>query len=205
MSRLVSSLLLAAGLAAATGAWARQEPSQTEEPKPSDRGDRPTGKVIKTDREWQRVLTRDQYFVLRRRATEPPFTGRYATGHHRGIFVCAGCGAELFSSNHKFNSGTGWPSFFRPLRENALERGWDYDGTEPRVEVTCARCGGHLGHVFADGPPPTGLRYCINSVCLKLKPFPGSVKAAKGASSRSRPAAKADEPRDDPEPEAPTP
>jgi peptide-methionine (R)-S-oxide reductase len=166
----------------AMAALAGPAPVGADEPaKPAD-----TDKVIKTDREWQKVLTHDQYMVLRRRATEPPFTGRYATGHHRGIFVCAGCGAELFSSNHKFNSGTGWPSFFRPIRDSALERAWDLDGVEPRVEVSCARCGGHLGHVFADGPPPTGLRYCINSVALKLKPFPSAAKPAAKKAARTR-------------------
>lgn len=180
MSRLVLSLITALGLAAAARSVAAQEPK----PAPTPDAEPAAGKVIKTDREWQRILTRNQYLVLRRRATEPAFSGRYARGHFRGIFVCAGCGAELFSSNHKFNSGTGWPSFFRPLKEKALDRGWDYDGAEPRVEVACARCGGHLGHVFADGPPPTGLRYCINSVCLKLKPFP-TAKTSKRTTEKS--------------------
>jgi peptide-methionine (R)-S-oxide reductase len=197
MTRYACIPLATAALMAVLPAWAVPEEPK-EKPAPAagaakiDEPGSPSAKVIRTDREWQKLLTHDQYMVLRRRATEPPFTGRYATGHHRGVFTCAGCGAELFSSNHKFNSGTGWPSFFRPIRETALERAPDYDGAEPRIEVTCARCGGHLGHVFGDGPRPTGLRYCINSVALKLKPFPNATaKTAAKKPGRTKTAAPA--------------
>jgi peptide-methionine (R)-S-oxide reductase len=156
------------------------------------------GKVVKSDAEWRRELTPAQYLVLRRKATEPPFSGRYAVGHFRGIFTCAGCGAELFSSTHKYNSGTGWPSFYRPLRRDALEQEMDYSAAEVRVEVMCARCGGHLGHVFSDGPPPTGLRYCINSAALKLKQ-PTAASSRASEKTRARPSAKAPPPAEGPE------
>ncbi|MBX6316398.1 MAG: peptide-methionine (R)-S-oxide reductase MsrB [Isosphaeraceae bacterium] len=134
-------------------------------------------KVVRSEAEWRKVLSPFQYYVMRQKGTELPFSGKYAVGHFKGTFVCAGCGAELFSAKHKYDSGTGWPSFYQPIRRDVLETEPDYRGTEPRVEVKCARCGSHLGHVFPDGPPPTGQRYCINSVCLKLKPL--SAPAAK--------------------------
>lgn len=186
MARITPPLALAAMMALGSIAWSRQDANPKPSAEPAPPAAASSDRIVKSDREWQRVLTRDQYLVLRRRATEPPYTGRYAKGHPRGVFTCAGCDAELFSSNHKFESGTGWPSFFRPMRDAAVQRAWDYDGVEPRVEVTCARCGGHLGHVFSDGPPPTGLRFCINSAALKLKPFP--TAAVKGRPSAAAPA-----------------
>lgn len=131
----------------------------------------PTGKVIKSDAEWQKILTRSQYYVTRLKGTEPAWSGRYARGHWKGTFTCVCCGADLFRSTHKFASGTGWPSFWRPIRQGVLTTAPDYNGPEFRVEVNCARCDAHLGHVFRDGPPPTGLRFCINSTSLRLKPF----------------------------------
>ena len=124
----------------------------------------------KSEREWQRVLPRAVFMVTRLKATEPAFSGRYATGHFHGTFVCACCEAELFSSRQKFDSGTGWPSFWQPVAEKSVDRAIDHLEAEPRIEVMCHRCGAHLGHVFDDGPPPTGLRFCINSLSLKLKP-----------------------------------
>lgn len=127
-------------------------------------------KVQKTDEEWQRELTPEQYDVLRRHATERPWTGEYNTAKTPGTYRCAGCGAELFESDTKYDSGSGWPSFYAPASEDAVETERDWSLLVPRTEVHCASCGGHLGHVFGDGPQPTGLRYCINSCALKLDP-----------------------------------
>lgn len=122
-----------------------------------------------SNREWQKRLTRMQFLVTRMKGTEPAWSGLYSRGTHKGSFACVCCGAEIFSSSHKFNSGTGWPSFWRPVEPGRLETAPDYSNPfERRVEVNCATCGAHLGHVFRDGPPPTGLRYCINSVSLRL-------------------------------------
>jgi len=122
----------------------------------------------KTDREWREQLTPSQYEVLRRKATEPPFTGRYAHEKRDGMYRCAGCGVELFSSETKFESGTGWPSFTEPADRANVELHDDRSYGMHRIEVTCAACGGHLGHVFPDGPGKTGERYCINSCSLEL-------------------------------------
>jgi len=125
--------------------------------------------VTHTDEEWRQRLTPDQYYVLRRHGTEAP--GSCALNHEKraGTFLCAGCGQKLFVSNRKFESGTGWPSFFDPL-DGALETTEDRSHDMVRAEVHCSRCGGHLGHVFPDGPPPTHLRYCINGVALEFQP-----------------------------------
>ena len=125
-------------------------------------------KVDKSEQEWREQLTPGQYEVLRRQATEPPFTGDYVYTKDSGVYRCAACGSELFSSDTKFDSGTGWPSFTEPAVADAVELHEDRSLGMVRTEVTCARCGGHLGHVFPDGPGPNGQRFCINSLSLDL-------------------------------------
>ncbi|MBA2326682.1 MAG: peptide-methionine (R)-S-oxide reductase MsrB [Actinobacteria bacterium] len=126
--------------------------------------------VTKTEDEWRENLTPEQYQVLRKAGTEPAFTGKFWDCHDDGMYKCAGCGAPLFSSQTKFESGTGWPSFTEPAVADAVELREDSSHGMVRTEVVCRRCGGHLGHVFPDGPGPTGQRYCINSCSLDLDP-----------------------------------
>ena len=126
--------------------------------------------ITRTDEEWRAQLSPEQYQVLRKAGTEPPWSGKYVQNHDDGSYSCAACGAELFDSSTKFDSGTGWPSFYEPAVAEAVELVQDRTHGMVRTEVRCRRCGSHLGHVFDDGPQPTGLRYCMNSVALEFQP-----------------------------------
>lgn len=128
-----------------------------------------TDKVKKTEEEWRRELSPKQYYVLRQAGTEPAFTGDYWDNHESGLYHCAACGLPLFDSEAKFESGTGWPSFYAPISEENVIREEDASLGMVRTEVKCRRCGSHLGHVFEDGPKPTGERYCMNSISLKFE------------------------------------
>lgn len=127
------------------------------------------GKVNKTEREWQRELSPEEYRVTRQKGTEAPFTGKYWNTKQEGTYVCRCCGEPLFTSQTKYDSGCGWPSFYQPVNHNVIEEHEDLSHGMSRTEIICHHCGAHLGHVFDDGPQPTGLRYCVNSASLNLK------------------------------------
>lgn len=170
----VVKVVISGMLALALGAWGLvacqmrdMQVASEKLPYPTSSPKRPD-KVVKSDEEWQRILTPEQYRILRRKGTEAAFCSPLLDNKKKGVYVCAGCGLELFRTDEKFESGTGWPSFFRPASDDAIWLARDTSYGMIRTEVLCSRCDGHLGHVFPDGPPPTGLRFCINGEALKF-------------------------------------
>ncbi|MGH9468160.1 MAG: peptide-methionine (R)-S-oxide reductase MsrB [Terriglobales bacterium] len=133
-------------------------------------------KIVRSEAEWRTALTPEEYHITRERGTEPAFTGRYWNEHANGVYHCTACGAALFDSATKFESGTGWPSFFAPIAAERVELHEDSSHGMRRIEVVCATCGSHLGHRFPDGPPPSGQRYCLNSAALRLEPATSSQR-----------------------------
>jgi peptide-methionine (R)-S-oxide reductase len=169
MKRLVFSFLMLCFLAC-------KSQSQTQSETQSQSEGKNTTEVQKTSEQWQTCLTPEQYRVLREKGTERAFTGKFYDHHEEGVYTCAGCGHKLFASTHKFDSGTGWPSYWNPYSQYAIKTNTDKTHGMERVEVVCAKCGGHLGHVFDDGPAPTGMRYCINSASLGFEPTQKNTK-----------------------------
>ena len=165
--KLAMTLLIALALTGALAFAAAKAPVPGSDKKGSKEV---IEKIVKTDEEWKKILTPEQFNVLRKEGTERAFTSPLNNIHQKGVFVCAACGLTLFSSDQKFDSGTGWPSFWAPIDPSHITTKTDRSFFQVRTEVLCARCGGHLGHVFPDGPPPTGLRYCMNGVAMKFEP-----------------------------------
>jgi peptide-methionine (R)-S-oxide reductase len=164
---LIVAVAACARAAAEKGEKKTVNPATTTHPETTANG---IQKIVKTEEEWKKLLTPEQFQVLRQASTERAFTGETWNNHQKGTYVCAACGLPLFSSATKFESGTGWPSFWQPIDPRNVETETDSSFGMMRTEVRCARCGGHLGHVFTDGPRPTGLRYCMNSVAMKFIP-----------------------------------
>ncbi|HLK99594.1 MAG TPA: peptide-methionine (R)-S-oxide reductase MsrB [Myxococcaceae bacterium] len=160
-----AGLLVLPLVAIAAGAGEQKAAGSEKAPAP---GAASTDKVSKSQAEWKKQLTPEQFHILREKGTERAFSGKYHATKDAGVYHCAGCGQALFASDHKFDSGTGWPSYWQPVTPSAVTLHEDKSWFMTRTEVVCSRCGGHLGHVFDDGPQPTGLRYCINSASLSF-------------------------------------
>ena len=184
MRNVCRMILVAAVLAAGGAAAEAPRPADATKAKPAEGAkavSKPEAKVVKTDEEWKAELSPKQYEVLRKKGTEWAFSGAFWDNHEPGTYRCGGCGAVLFRSTEKYDSGSGWPSFTEVAIPGAVEEHRDASHGMERVEITCARCGGHLGHVFPDGPGPNGLRYCVNSASLAFEGPGGAVTPGDGA------------------------